>query len=376
MGLLTRYITRQIVIVMLAVTLGLTLAIWLSQSLRFLDIIVNRGLPAGLALYFLALMVPSLLTIVLPLALFVAVLFVYFRLISDSELVVARGAGASNLALARPALVVAGITALICLFLTAYGMPAALQSFASLQRAIRDDYSQILIEPGVFSEATDGVMVFARERSRDGGLEGVIVHDVREAGVKVTYTAAAGAFVGTAAGPRIVLEDGTYQEAGADSRDVSVLYFERVVVELAELAESSRPGEVKPQQQFLGELMHGEHESPEMQQRMRAEGHQRIVMPIYAFVFALLALAALLHGSVGKFERPLRLTIAIVGAAALQGGSFALQSLTARMPELMPLMYLVPLAVGGACLVALVAPLRLPARTQPQWPASRRLKPA
>lgn len=375
MGLLTRYVTRQIVFVMLAVTVGLTLAIWLSQSLRFLDIIVNRGLPAGLALYFLALIVPSLLTIVLPLALFVAVLFVYLRLITDNELVVARSAGASNLALARPALIVAGATAAICLFLTAYGMPASMKAFGELQRTIRDDYSQILIEPGVFTEATDGVMVFARERSREGGLRGVIVHDVRDAEKRITYTAAAGAFVGSSDGPRIVLEDGTYQEAKVGSGNVSVLYFDRVVVELSELAEAPRT-RVNPEQMFLGELMTAQYGWPELQQRVRAEGHQRIVLPLYAFVFALVALAALLYGSVSRFERTLRLVIAIGAVAALQGGSFALQSLTARMPALTPFMYAVPLAAGVASVLALLAPVR-PMRTPQQEPMSRRrLSPA
>jgi lipopolysaccharide export system permease protein len=376
MNLLTRYVVRQIVTVMLTVTVGLTLAIWLSQSLRFLDIIINRGLPAGLALYFLTLMLPSLLTIILPLALFVAVLFVYFRLITDSELVVARSAGASNLALARPALIVATATGAICLFLTAYGMPASMQSFAALQRSIQDDYSQILIEPGVFSEATDGVMVFARERSSDGGLHGVIVQDVRNEETQITYTAAVGAFVASGGGPRIVLENGTYQEEAIGSRDVSVLYFDRVVVKLAELGGSSTAGEMKPQQQFLGDLMAADHESDELRQRMRAEGHQRIVAPIYTVIFVLVALATLLHGSISRFGRPLRLGIAIAAVAGLQGGSFALQSLTARMPELVPAMYIVPFAAGGISLLALLGPWRLASRAQLQWPTSRRLSPA
>jgi lipopolysaccharide export system permease protein len=155
-----------------------------------------------------------------------------------------------------------------------------------------------------------------------------------------------------------------------------VLYFDRVVVELEELSEAARAGEVKPQQQFLGELLRAEHESPELRQRMRAEGHQRIVLPIYTLVFALVAVAALLYGSISRFERPLRLGIAIVGVAALQGGSFALQSLTARMPELAPLMYIVPFGVGAASVLALLAPLRLTPRLLPQLPLARRLRPA
>lgn len=376
MALLTRYIVRQVVVVMLAVAVGLTLAIWLSQSLRFLDIIVNRGLPAGLALYFLALMLPALLTIILPLSLFVAVLFVYHRLIADSELVVARAAGANNLALARPALIVGIVISALCLFLTAYGMPASMRSFGTMQRTIQDDYSQILIEPGVFSEATDGVMIFARERSREGGLEGVIVQDSRDPRAQITYTAAGGAFVGTEDGPRVVLEDGTYQEEDAKSGDVSVLYFDRVVVRLPAAGSSSADRVANPQEQYLGELLGTGPRPDDAHGRMRAEGHQRIVLPIYTLIFVLVALAALLHGSVQRFGRPLRLAIAIGAVAGLQGGSFALQSLAARAPGLVPLMYVVPLIAGAVSVLALAAPRRLAWRGLLHWPMPRRLSPA
>lgn len=376
MALFSRYIARQILVVMAAVTVGLTLAIWLSQSLRFLDIIVNRGLPAGLALYFLALMLPGLLTIVLPLSLFVSVLFVYHRLIADSELVVVRGAGAGNLALARPALVIAlGVSAL-CFFLTAYGMPASMRSFEALERTIHDDYSQILIEPGVFTEATDGVMIFARERSRDGGMEGVIVQDSRNPLARITYTAALGAFVGSGDGPRVVLQDGTYQEANAETGDVSVLYFDRVVVRLPGAKPSGGGASKTVQEQFLGELLTGAPADDSQRSRMRAEGHQRIVMPLYTLVFVLVALAALLYGSVPRFGRGFRLSIAITAVAALQGSGFALQSLTARSPGLVALMYVVPLLAVGAGLVALAAPLRPAMRALPHWPTPRLLSPA
>ena len=42
---ITKYVLRQVGGVMFFVTLCLTLAIWLTQSLRFVDLIVNRGLP-------------------------------------------------------------------------------------------------------------------------------------------------------------------------------------------------------------------------------------------------------------------------------------------------------------------------------------------
>ncbi len=74
---ITRYILRQLVIGMLLVTAGLTCVIWLSQSLRFIEMIVNRGLSAAQFFYLTFLLLPNFLSIILPIALFTIVVFTY-----------------------------------------------------------------------------------------------------------------------------------------------------------------------------------------------------------------------------------------------------------------------------------------------------------
>ncbi len=78
MQAITRYIFNQLLAAALFITLGLTLAIWLSQSLRWIGYIVNRGLPASTFLYFVGLLLPSFLGVILPIAAFCAVLLVYY----------------------------------------------------------------------------------------------------------------------------------------------------------------------------------------------------------------------------------------------------------------------------------------------------------
>src|SRR3546814_12837523 len=56
---IARYILAQLVTATIFVTLALTFAIWLTQSLRLIDYIVNRGLPASTFLTFVGLLLPS-----------------------------------------------------------------------------------------------------------------------------------------------------------------------------------------------------------------------------------------------------------------------------------------------------------------------------
>src|SRR3546814_18950562 len=104
---ISRYILGQLAMATVFVTVALTFAIWLTQSLRLIDYIVNRGLPASTFLTFVGLLLPSFLGVVLPVATFVAILFVYHKLAMDSEMVVMRAAGLSQLQPARPAILLA-----------------------------------------------------------------------------------------------------------------------------------------------------------------------------------------------------------------------------------------------------------------------------
>ena len=90
-----RYILWQLLGPTVFVTVTLTGVIWLTQSLRFLDLIINRGLSAGDFFYLTLLLLPKILVLLLPISLFSATVYIYHRLKTDSEIVVMRAVGLS-----------------------------------------------------------------------------------------------------------------------------------------------------------------------------------------------------------------------------------------------------------------------------------------
>ena len=104
---LTLYLFRHLAVATVFVTAGLTLVIWLTQSLRLLEIVVDGGAPIYLFLQLMLVTLPTFLSIVLPIGLMAAVLFTYNRLTMDSELVVMRAAGVGPWGLAKPAVLLA-----------------------------------------------------------------------------------------------------------------------------------------------------------------------------------------------------------------------------------------------------------------------------
>ncbi|HJO73075.1 MAG TPA: LptF/LptG family permease, partial [Rhodospirillales bacterium] len=98
-----KYVLWQLLVGMILVTAGLTCVIWLSQSLRFVEMIINRGLPVGTFTYLTMLLLPNFLSIIMPFALFTVVVFTYNKLITDRELVIMRSAGLSQITHVSPA---------------------------------------------------------------------------------------------------------------------------------------------------------------------------------------------------------------------------------------------------------------------------------
>ena len=89
------------------VSLGvLTAVIWITQALREFDLLTTKGQSLIVFLGVTALGIPSLVMVIAPIALFIAVLYTLNKLNGDSELIVMSAAGVSPLRLLRPFAVV------------------------------------------------------------------------------------------------------------------------------------------------------------------------------------------------------------------------------------------------------------------------------
>ena len=347
-----RYVYRQCLTVLAFIALGLCFAIWLSQSLRLIELIVNRGVSVGIFLYLALLLLPRFLEVVLPIATFAAILFTYHRLITDSELVVLRATGVSQMGLARPALLVAGTASLIGFALSLYFLPTSFRAFKDLQFEIRNNFASVLLQEGVFNSITDKVTVYIRQQSATGELSGLMVQDERVDDRPATLTAERGALAQTDSGPRIVMMNGTRQELDRKTHRLSVLAFDRYIIELGDVRDAPGARWHEPQERYLPELFFpaGTQADRYYGHRLTIEGHQRILAPLYPFAYALLALGCLLGGEFNRRGQSGRVMGAIGIAFFVQVGNIAFNNLANKTPEMLPLMHfnlLAPMALGA-----------------------------
>ena len=355
MHALTKYISRQLLITLSVGTVALTAAVWLTQSLRLVDMIVNRGLPVSEFLRLALLMLPTCLVIILPIVMFAAVLFTYNRLVSDSELVVMRAAGLSHFGLAKPALLVGMTVAVFCYVLTLYLMPMSYREFKDLQFALRSDYSTVMLREGTFNTLRDDLTVYVRERKSNGELLGILVHDQRIPDQPVTLIAERGALARTSDGPRVIMFNGNRQEVERDRGQLSLLYFDRYALDVGRLGGGEGQRWREPRERFVTDLLAPGDGPNDMLYRdeLIAEGHQRLASPLYALALTLVGLAAVLFGTFERRGQARRIIAAVVVGIAIEGIALGMVNLSVRQSWAIFAVYGLPLGLilGGLYLL-------------------------
>ena len=345
------YITKQLLTAILIVVVSLTCVIWLSQSLRFVDMIVNRGLPLATFTYLTMLLLPTWLSIVLPIAGFSGVIFIYNRMTGDREMVVLEASGLSPLQLARPAIFLSvGIT-LICYVMTLYLIPLSYRAFKELQFQIRHNYTDVLLREGVFNTIANDITVYVRARQKTGELNGIIVHDGRDPQQKVTLIAERGALVITESGPRIFMQNGNRQSREKTTGRTSLLYFDQYTVDLGSTKSVTHRAWRDQNELYLFELLNPTEKEtlPRNFNEYIAEGHYRLSSPLLGLALPLLALSVLLRGEFSRRGQTWRILIAVSLAIVLEGFGLGTKFLAAKQPWMIPAMYgfiLVPSAIA------------------------------
>jgi lipopolysaccharide export system permease protein len=338
----TRYVFWQLFVGMVFMTAGLTSVIWLSQSLRFVELIVNRGVSVSTFAYLIILMLPNFLTIILPIALFCVIVFTYTKLIADRELVVMRAAGVSQTALAKPAVILALATVTLSYALNLNLVPNSYSMFRALQWDIRYNYSHILLKEGAFTDVIDGVTVYVRERANDGQLLGILVHDQRVPSKPITLMASKGALVVGDKGTRVAMFTGSRQSVDTKTKKLSILYFDRYVIDLGKNKGSTEGRDREARERSLNELLDIKNAKGVADRdigKFIVEAHKRLFSSLYPLGYTMIALACLISGGFSRRNQNRQVLLSVLLMVAVQATALGLENVVSKNLNLIPLLY-------------------------------------
>ncbi len=330
------------------VSLGvLTAVIWITQALREFDLLTTKGQSLVVFLGVTALGIPSLIMVIAPIALFIAVLYTLNKLNSDSELIVMSAAGVSTLRLLRPFAVVTVLVTFLVAAMSLYVMPWSFRELRDLIMKIRADFLTHVVREGTFTTLDEGFIFHYRERGADGSLRGILMEDRRDPAQISSYVADSGQTWQSEDNNYLVLNNGSVQRHQPNAKDAAIVMFQRYALDLAQFGSEVAGAPLKPRERSTRELLNLDmaDANVRMQEgRYRSELNDRFSGPLYALSFGMIAFAALAVPRTTRSGNWTAILSAVVAVLLLRIAGFAASGLVVKSAAWTPIDYGVPLA--------------------------------
>lgn len=349
-----RYVFRQVAGAFLVILLTLTAIVWLATALKQLDLLTSKGQSIFLFLKITSLALPNLMVVIAPNALLMASLYTLDRLNGDSELIVTTAAGAPVWRIARPFLALAGLVSVLLIILSFWMLPGSMRAMRSYVIQVRTDLISQVLQPGRFSSPEPKLTFHISDRTPDGDLVGLIVHDARNREQIMTYLAKRGRIVRDGDDAFLVMQSGQIHRKQANEKDesVQIVEFDRYIFDISQFGPKSILEELKPRERYLGELLNPAPDDPYYKRypgHFAAEIHNRISNLLYPIVFVMIPIMFLGQARTVRQGRWNAMAAAFVLAIAVRVSGFAATNLNNLHSGAALLVYGIPL---GAILVA------------------------
>ncbi|MGD1037600.1 MAG: LPS export ABC transporter permease LptF [Roseiarcus sp.] len=340
----------------LAGLIALTGLVWVTQALRQIDLLTNKGQSLLVFFTITGLTLPSLVAIIAPVALFAGVLYCLNRLNGDSELVVMSASGVSPGRLLRPFLALFALVFALEAGLYLAVMPWSFDAIENLTTLVRADFIANFARPGAFTDLEAGFIFHYRERAPDGSLRGVFMQDRRDPAHITTYISEMGKTVEKDGQTYLLLSKGSYQRPER-SGDSAIVTFEDYAIDLSQF---TRKGETikRPRERTTLQLIApdpNDASAPRLAGRLRAELLDRLVSPFYAFVGGLIGFAALGEARTTRQGRGVATAAAILVFSLLRMLGIATISLAVSRPNFALFVWAIPIGASAISLAAIFA---------------------
>ncbi|KQS56636.1 permease [Brevundimonas sp. Leaf363] len=359
MTLIQRYLLRQIALPVVAACAALAGIGLLSQSLDQLQLIVERGQSLGVMAKLTLLALPQLLSVILPIGLFVGALISLTRLQREQELTAIFASGVGRWSAILPAGVLAGAATALGLLTTLVLQPWAQHEARQQAFEIRTDLAALLVEEGSFVQGPEGLTVYVQKVEQNGLLKNLFVY--LDNGKTVTTWDADEARFGHADGvPVLRMGHGSMQRYSKNGV-LEYFSFDSNTFSLAPFTQSDQRIRYKPSDLFPSELFNpspGLIKDVAPQNELRAEGHSRITSPLYALAAMALALTAILGGGYSRTGYSARIAKAAGVFLVLRVVGYGVTAASAWNGWMNILQYLLPLAATALALWALFRQLK------------------
>jgi lipopolysaccharide export system permease protein len=330
---------------------------WINRAVVLFDQILADGQSAGVFVTLTLYTLPNVIRMVLPIAAFVAAVYVTNRLTTESELVVAQATGMSPWRMARPVVAFGLIASLLMALLVHFLVPMSRTQLADRTDEIEANVAARMLSEGQFLNPARGITFYIREITREGELVDVFLSDSRSDTTRTDYLAARAYLVQQESGPKLVMVDGSAQTYDLGDQRLLVTAFDNFTYDVGALMRSS--GRDKRDVREYDTLTLFAPDAAALAATgadpadFLYEGHLRIAQPFNPLVAALIGFSALMVGGFSRFGVWRQIGLAVLLIIILQAVENQTADMARRDASAWPLVYL-PTFLGAAAILCML----------------------
>lgn len=254
--IIVRYLIKETLKSQLAIALVLFLVFLSQKFIRVLADASDGDIPANMVISIVGLNIPTMALLMLPLSLYIGILFTFGRLYAESEITVMNATGIGNRFLIRAALYLALLSGGLAALNSFWLAPWSQDKVAELLDTLSSENTVELLQKGVFLTAPDGSSVIFIDDIKDKKLKNVFVaQTVAKDSVLPSVVFSKSGNVKELNDGRLVISmhDGTRYEGMPTKLDYMITNFEQYEGLIGQRAvrKSSRDWEAIPTHQLI-----------------------------------------------------------------------------------------------------------------------------
>lgn len=370
MTILARYVFRQASGAVLLILLSLTVVVWVAVAMRQLEVLTSQGQSGLVFLQMTFLALPTLMGFIAPLAVLIACLQTLGRLNGDSELIVMTAGGASAWRLLSPLMTLGILVAGAVTFVNHVAAPWSHSLLRDYSLQIRTDLITQVLQPGRFTAAEPNLTIHMRDRSPDGKLLGMLMHDARDPKQISSYLAETGTIVKQANAVYLLMENGHILRRTSDVGAPDVVVFDKYAVDIQRFEQKGEAGAIvrPPRERSTADLLNPNPEDPLYKfapGRFRSELHDRMAGPLYPIAFVLMVIAFAGQAATTRENRTRSMIAGFAIAFGCRVAGIGAANLAVINPSAIALLYAIPLGASTLAVIAIWRNMR--PRRKPAW---------
>lgn len=301
------------------------------------------------ALKIAAISMPTLLLYIAPISVLCAIIYTYYILYTDSEMIVMESSGLSKKNIARPAIRFASVITLGCYLLTFFVVPLAKKQLSNYIEFIKNNIElSSVIEEKSFTRISKNITLYVNSKGQNNTLHGIAMYNKEYNGSTTFILAKSAELIDRGDTVFFKLFDGNRQST--NNANLQILYFNELKFDIPKRSFiKTSPRKPNLEEQNVISLLLNYHNNPSTKD-VTTELNQRLIWPLLNLAIAYIGISASFSRYFQRKWSIYKIAYASLASIALFGSVILLSRKSSDHLIYIILMYAIPLIV---CLISI-----------------------